>query len=374
MMVSTPNLRIDGLVLGVLIMVCGANPALSEQAQQESRSSGTQTAQEFQKDREAAKRYLSEEKAALAIPFLEKARAIDGSDFDNGFDLAQAYTQTGQLESARAEARHLLAIKNTADVHTLIGSIETAAHSPNAAAAEYQIAAQMDPSEGRIFDFGRSLIGFESDADIRIFSYGVEKYPKSSILRIGLGEAFDFHGNYEKAAEVLGQAMDIDPDDPRPMDFLGKLPVVSPETTKRIDQRFSQFLKTHPDNANTNYYLARDLLNPKSGAPSDDDLVRGEQLLKTAIRLDPNMADAYFEMGRLRERKGQQKEAVLAYEHAVRLSPDQEKYRYRLSFSYRAVGKTEKADEELRAFERLQSQHASVAPLKRHETEGSDRR
>jgi tetratricopeptide (TPR) repeat protein len=373
-MLDKRHLRFPDLAFVFFLIVSGPNTALHMQARQASRSSDTQPGQEFQKNRAAAKRYLSEEKAALAIPFLEKARAINGSDFDNGYDLAQAYKQTGQMEKARAEASHLLTIRNTADVHSLIGGIETAAHSPNAAAAEYQIAAQMDPSEERIFDFGRSLIGFESDADIRIFSYGVEKYPKSSILRIGLGEAFDFHENYEKAAEVLGQAIDLDPDDPRPIDFLGKLPVVSPETAKQIDQRFSQFLKTHPDNANANYYLARDLLNPKTGAPSNEDLFSGEQLLKTAIRLDPNMADAYFEMGRLFEKKGQQKEAVIAYERAVRLSPDQEKYHYRLSFSYRVVGKTEKADEELRVFQRLQSQHALDTLPKKHQTEGSDMR
>jgi len=300
-----------------------------------------------------AKRYLSADKVSLAIPFLEKARSLNGSDYDNDYDLSQAYRRTGQLDKARAEARHLLTIRNTADVHTLLGEIETAAHSAKEAAAEYQIAAQMDPSEDRIFDFGRSLVGFGSDADIKIFSYGVEKYPKSFLLRIGLGEAFDFHENYEKAAEILGQAMDLDPDDPRPIDFMGKLPLVSPETLKKVDQRYVQFLKAHPNNANANYFLARDLVDPRSGSPSEDDLANGERLLNTAIRLDPTMSEAYFELGRIREKKGQQNEAVLAYEHAVKLDPTQEKYHYRLMVGYRAIGEPQKAKREFQIFERL---------------------
>ncbi len=352
-MLARRNLRFE-LLVSFCISVSGA-VASSTQAQQAPSSSGKGAVQEFQETRSRAKGYLRADKTSLAIPFLEKARALKSSDYENGYDLSEAYLRTGQLGKARAEALHLLAIRNTADVHTLMGSIETAAHSPNAAAAEYQVAAQMDPSEDRIFDFGRSLIGLESDADIRVFSYGVQKYPKSFILRVGLGEAFDFHEDYEKAAEILCQAIDLDPDDPRPIDFLGKLPVVSPETAKQIDRRFSQFLQAHPDNANVNYYLARDLLNPKSGAPSEDDLANGERLLMAAIRLDPKIAEAYFELGRLRERKGQQNQAALAYEHAIRLDPSQERYHYHLSFVYRATGQAEKAKRELEVFQRLQA-------------------
>ncbi len=312
-------------------------------------------AQDFEQNRAAAKRYLAAGKFSLAISFLEKARAINSSDFDNSYDLSEAYLQTGQLEKAHKESLYLLTIRNTADVHTLLGNIATAAHAPKDAAAEYQIAARMDPSEDRIFDFGRSLLGFESDAAIKIFSYGVEKYPKSSLLLLGLGEAFDVHGNFDKAADVLCQAMDTAPDDPRPIYFLGELPVVTPEESRQIDERFSRFLKTHPNNANANYYLARDLLNPHAGEPSEEDLRTGERMLQTAIHSDPKLAGAYFELGRLRERKDQEKDAVVAYQQAVKLDPAEEKYHYRLLLGYRALGETEKAKREFQALQRAQA-------------------
>ena len=213
----------------------------------------------------------------------------------------------------------------------------------------------MDSSEDRIFDFGRALLGFQSDAAIKIFSYGVEKYPKSLILRIGLGEAYDIRHEYDKAAEILCQAADMEPDDPRPIDFLGKLPFVSAETVKEIDQRFSRFVKAHPDNANANYYLARDLVNPKQGQPSEQDLATGEQLLKAAIRLDTKLADAYFQLGRISEKKGQQAEAMADYEQATKLDPSQETYHYRLSFVYQSAGQVEKAKREVEAFQRLRA-------------------
>jgi tetratricopeptide (TPR) repeat protein len=341
------------LVLGFLIVACVPQIALAVQART---ATSVREDQEFHKDRAAGKRYFSEGKATLAIPLLQKARALNFSDFDNGYDLAVAYKQTGQLDKARAEARRLLKIRDTADVHTLLGDIETAAHSNKAAAAEYQIAANMDPSEDRIFDFGRSLLIFGSDAAIRIFSYGAEKYPKSVILRIGLGEAFNLNGQYGKAAEVLCQAMDVDPDDARPIGFLEELPAVSSENSKQIDLRLLRFLKTHPDNAKANYYRARNLLNPSDKTePSKGDMATGERLLRNAIRLNPQLAGAHYELGWLFERESRPNDASLYYEHAVKLDPSQKKYHYRLWFVYRAMGKTEKAEQQFRAFQRLRA-------------------
>jgi tetratricopeptide (TPR) repeat protein len=311
--------------------------------------------EEFQNNRASAKQHLDAGQPARAVPFLEKARSLNPSDFANGYDLSKAYMQTGQLEKARAEATNLLRIRDTADVHTLLGDIETVAQSPKAAAAQYQIAAQMDPSEDRIFDFGQSLLTFESDAAIRIFSYGVEKYPKSSRLRIGLGAAFEVHGNSDKAAEALCQAVDMNPADPTPIDFLGGLLNVSPQAAQQVNQRLDRLLKIQPENPDLNYYLARNLLNPVTGQPSKEEMARAERLLKTAIRLNPKLTNAHFELGRLFEMEDRQHEAESSYEHAIKLDPSQAKYHYRLSLVYRALGKTNMAAQEVHTFQRLQA-------------------
>jgi len=312
-------------------------------------------ANEFQKNRELAKQYLKEEAYSSAVPFLEKARAINGSDYDNGYDLAKSYLQTGQLDKARDEARQLLTIRNTADVHTLSGDIETAAHSPKPAAEEYQIAAHMDPSEDRIFDFGRSLLGFASDAAERVFSYGVQKYPRSAIMRIGLGEAYDIRGDYVKAIESLCQASDLNPDDPRPISFLGQLPVVPPDKTKMIDQRYSTFLKAHPDNAEASYYLGRDLLNPKDGTPSADDLNNSERLLQVAVHSNPKLAGAHFELGRLYAQRKKGTDAIGEYQKAIALDATQEEYHYQLAIAYRGAGEIDKANAEFQKFRSMRA-------------------
>jgi len=83
----------------------------------------------------------------------------------------------------------------------------------------------------------------------------------------------------------------------------------------------------------------------------EDNTATGERLLRNAIRTDPKLADAYFELGRLLEKKDSCKGAVVAYTHAVDLDPKEAKYHYRLLFAYRKIGERQKAQDELRTFQ-----------------------
>ena len=256
-----------------------------------------------------AKQYLARSNC-LWLFFLEKARSFKDSDFDNGYDLSIAYARAGQWEKARAEIHRLVSIRNTPELHSLLGEIESATHHRKAAAAEYQVAAQMDPSETHIFDFGKSLLLFNGDAAVTIFSYGVKKFPLSGRLRTGLGIAYYFYGDFDKAAKTLCEAVDLDPSDPRPIEFLGKLPNESYEVLQEVNERFSTFLKIHPDSATASYYLGRNLLHPPGREPSQDDREQSKQLLSDCHSLESQTSGAYFELGQLSESKGRKEKQL----------------------------------------------------------------
>jgi len=358
-------------VLGiVLTLACGSAQAFSGSAPQAARSRISTGIEGFQENRTLARQYLSRKRFAQAIPFLEKARSLNDSDFDNGYDLSVAYAQTRQWDKARAEIQRLLKLRKAPELHSLLAEIASANHERKEAAAEYQIAAQLDPSELRIADFGQSLLLFDGDAAVTIFSYGVRKFPESGRLRTGLGIAYYFYGDFDKAAETLCQAVDLNPGDPRPIEFLGKLENQSYEIANQVNQRLSAFLKIHPDNARANYYLGRNLLHPPGREPSQENKDQGERLLRTAIRLDPRLANAYFELGQLSEKKGNESEASDLYEHAIRLDPSQSRYHYRLSFVYRRTGQVAKARREVDTFKRL---HAAEETMDTREREQIDR-
>lgn len=344
------------LIIWLLVLrgsLCGQDVLFPQKQEQE--ITKELAAEEFEKNRVQAKQYLEKQKPSQAIPFLEKARSINSFDFANRYDLSEAYLKTGQLEKARTEAGLLFSIRNTADVHSLLGDIETAAHSPKDAVAQYQLAAQMDPSEGRIFDFGRSLMSFASDDAIHVFSHGVERYPESVQLRIGLGAALDIRGQSDRAAEILCEAADLDPSDQRPIDFLANLLSVSPEMFPQVDRRLKAYLRTHPSSAAANYDVAHNLLNQRSRELSSEDLAIGERLLAKAVRLDPKLIEAFVDLGRVLRTEGRLREAARAYEQAAKLQPNQEQTHYHLATVYRALGQAEKADQEIKIFKRLHS-------------------
>ena len=60
------------------------------------------------------------------------------------------------------------------------------------------------------------------------FQYGVQKYPRSAKMTVGLGVALYAEGKYDDAVRTLCAAVDLDPTDPKPFQFLGKVSTVSP--------------------------------------------------------------------------------------------------------------------------------------------------
>ncbi len=148
--------------------------------------------------------YVRSGKVVKAAPFLEQAQRIDPSSYDNGYDLALAYLLTGRQADARQLVDDLLKLKNTAELHNLLGEIEEKDGKFVAAANEFEIAAHIDPSESNLFDWGSELLLHRTlGPAIEVFQQASERYPKSARLVIGLGMALYARGNYDDAVKSL---------------------------------------------------------------------------------------------------------------------------------------------------------------------------
>ncbi len=217
--------------------------------------------------------YLQAGKISAAIPFLAQAYRLDPTHYANGYDLALAYVKTGKLSQARQQIQQMLATKNTAELHNLMGLAEETADNKLAAAEAYQRAAQIDPSEKNVFDLGNILLQLTAANEaLTIFQYGVSKHPQSSQLRVGRGIAEYTLGKYHEAVETLCQAVDLTPQDPRPYIFLGEMYGVSVELADEINQRFAALIKRQPRNALASallFYYAMNLWKGKRNAQPD---------------------------------------------------------------------------------------------------------
>lgn len=309
----------------------------------------------FEANHRQAERYAGKGKLAEAIPFFEKASSLDPANYVNGYDLVLAYVGTGALDKARAQIGGMLAHGDRAELHNLLGLVEEKAGHVQLAADQYQQAAHMDPTEKHVFDLGQCFLKYHGSAEaLQIFTWGVEKHPKSARLRVAQGVAFYSQGQYDQAVEALCSGVDLDPADPRPLYFLGKMYDISMEMAGEVTKRLAHFAEVYPGNASANYYYALSLW--KRISAGDDPRV--EKYLRKAIALDGKLAGAHFQLGILYSDRHMQAEALREFKQAVKFDPETGKYRYRLGQAYRAAGLEQQAKEQFQAYRELHQKQA----------------
>jgi tetratricopeptide (TPR) repeat protein len=312
--------------------------------------------------------YVRSEKVAKATPFLEHAQRINPSSYDNGYDLARAYLLTGRLVDARQLVHGLLKIKDTAELHNLLGEIEEKDEKFVVAANEFEIAAHADPSESNLFDWGSELLLHRTlGPAVEVFQHASERYPKSARLVIGLGMALYARGNYDDAVKSLLRGADQDPSDPDCYLFLSKAYNSSPSQAGEVIEHFRRFAQLQPRNARAHYYYAMSLWKGRRAEDPDLDLRQIETLLKTSLALDTKFADAHLQLGNLYSDQNRYAEAVPEYEKARELDPDLADVRYRLGQAYVRTGQKDRAQEEFAIYQKIREQHLAELDKQRAE-------
>jgi tetratricopeptide (TPR) repeat protein len=306
--------------------------------------------------------YIQQEKLAAAIPYLEKAQRIDPSHYVNGYDLALAYLQTQSLAQARRHIQGMLRTKDTAELHNLLGEVEEAAGNSLVAANEYQRAAHMEPNEKHMFDWGNQLLLHSAyEPATQVFTHGVRRHPSSARLRIGLGIALYSRGQYDEAVKSLCLAVDMDPSDPRPYFFLGKTYDVSIPMAEEVTKRLAHFVRLYPKNALAHYYYALSLWKGQRGQDSQG-VDQVEELFKSALVLDPGIAEAHLQLGILYAHQQKDADAIREYEMAIKLQPDLADAHYRLGQAYQRSGDGVRAKEHLEIYRQLRTDKPQGQP------------
>jgi len=308
--------------------------------------------------------YIRQGRLEDAIRHLEKAQAIEPSHYVNGYDLAVAYLKAGVLAQARRQVQRSLQLKDTAELHNLLGDVEEQAGHLLPAAEAYQRAAHMEPSEEHLFDWGNNLLQLRAfEPASQVFGAAVERHPASARLVVGLGIARYSLGQYDDAVQSFCRAADLDPSDHRAYHFLGEMYGVSPELAGEVERRLAQLVATQPSNALAHYYHALSLWKGQSVGPaSPADVARIERRLKKAAALDPQLARAHLQLGILYSGEGRYPHAVRALQAAIRLAPGVAEAHYRLAHAYRRTGQQALASRELAIFQQLKAEQAEPQP------------
>jgi tetratricopeptide (TPR) repeat protein len=233
---------------------------------------------------------------------------------------------------------------------------------------KYQRAAELNPSEPNLFDWGAELLKHRAaDPAIEVFTKGHRLFPRSARMLLGLGAAFYARGSYNQAAHNFFEACDLNPSDPKPYLFLGKVQALEITESEGYFDRLRQFAELQPDNAWANYYYAVALWKRQPNHADATTSVRVRLLLEKAARLDPHLGAAYLELGIISADQKNFPAAISAYRKAIEISPQIEEVHYRLSQAYMLTGQKLQAQKELALYNQLSKKSAEDLERERAE-------
>jgi tetratricopeptide (TPR) repeat protein len=226
----------------------------------------------------------------------------------------------------------------------------------------------LNPTERNQFDWGTDLLMHRAyEPAIEVFTKGNRLFPQSVRMLEGLGAAWYARGSYDLAAQRLCEASDLNPDDPNPYLFLGKMQSVRTTQSECPMERLRRVVRLQPDNALANYYYALSLWNRHESFGGTENLVPVESLLEKAIHLDPKFGAAYLQLGILYAERGESSKAIAAYQKATEANPGLEEAHYRLAQAYSRTGEKSKARAELKLHDQLSKKKAEEAERERRD-------
>lgn len=324
--------------------------------------------QSYEANHKLGEFYLRAGRFRDAIPPLQAAYTIEPANSDNAYDLALALKGNGDYSAARDLVQKRIAREDSADLHRLLGELHEKLNDPLAAVHEFERAARLDPSEQNYFAWGSELLLHRAIWQAKdVFSAGVKAYPQSQRMLTALGAALFAGALYDEAAQRLCEASDLNPADPEPYLFMGKIEISSPNPLPCVEQKLARFLQLRPADPLANYYYAMTLWKQKGSSADAPSLQHVQDLLTKAVAVDPGCSEAYLQLGVLEATRRDFNKAIAYYNKAIEANPQMSEAHYRLAVAYDRVGEKEKAQQQFQLHDQIEKQQAAAVEKQRRD-------
>jgi tetratricopeptide (TPR) repeat protein len=254
--------------------------------------------------------------------------------------------------------------EDVANTHARLAEAAESDGRPLDAVREYQRAADLQPNEAHLFGWGADLLLHRAiEPAIEVFTKGHKLYPDSVRMLLGLSVATYDQGAMEQGKKLLLEACDLNPADPTAYLFLGTILQTEKIEPPGWADKFKRFAELHPENALAHYYYAV-ALSKYETAPKSSTSIESE--LKRAVEIDPQLGEAYTQLGILCVQREDYSGAISFFQKAIQTTPLADEAHYRLAQVYRQRGETEKASKEIELFKQISEQKKSDADRERH--------
>lgn len=292
--------------------------------------------------------YPTAEKLLASIPagFPDQARLQ--------YSVALVEYHAGKFDQSRSILETLIASGNkNAAIFNLLGwCYQKLGHPKEALQSIGESIALAPAEEANYLDLTRILLAQRAlPAALRTANRTTGNFPTSATafelrgqVEIGMGQFTDAIRSYTQATQL---------DSSRPDGILGlaEAQFAAGMTTEAV-ANFETGIKRFPRDPRFKVQYAAVLLKQsETGDPADE--TKAEQLLRSALALDPSLPDAHYQLGNLALKKDRMLEAQQHLEQAVKLDPQNAAAHFALARAYRRLGRGPQAANEMKLFERL---------------------
>ncbi|MCA1620562.1 MAG: tetratricopeptide repeat protein [Acidobacteria bacterium] len=280
----------------------------------------------------------------------EAAAKLDPSNADAAVRLARVQLARKDIRGAGRTLEGAVARGvESAPLYALLAEVYEQAGHPENAIPSMRLAIQRDPqSEKYRFAYGLLLTSAYAPAAAVIrLEEALKTFPDSPRLWFALGLAHFKQAKDLEAARAFGRAAALDPKFAPAYAYLGLLSVRKGEVAEAV-ALYEKALGADPQLAVLHYLLAEALLQQP-----DADAARVESHLKRAAQADPTFVPPRLSLAKLFIRGERWADAVAELEKVKALEPDSADAYYQLSRAYVRLKRTAEAQAAVATFKRL---------------------
>lgn len=282
------------------------------------------------------------------------ASALDPANVDVFYDWAVALHQAGKDTQAAAVLQRIPKSRREDAVESLWGDVAEKQGKFEEAVEHMQTAMRLNPTEPNVYALAIELLRHWTwQPAMEVAQYGVEHFPQSRRLQLAKGIAYYGNGHYAESAAVFGALLALDPDNENYGSLLGRSCSSLGGAEAPGCDSLVAFAAKHPGNAQIAVFAALSLLHKPN---AHEELGHAEQLLKQAIHTNPDLPEAYYQLGVIDQERLQWSESAANLMKAIELRPAYAEAHYRLARAYSHLHKTELANKEMALHQKYSQQ------------------
>ena len=241
----------------------------------------------------------------------------------------------------------------TEQVDRLLASCFEAQNQPRQAINALQNAIQLDPGdEASYLDLVGILLAEKRISEATDVAQRMAKaFQESPRVFVSKGSVDLRAGSFTDAASSFSHATQLDPTNAEATMGLARAQAAA-GMVQQAKTTLESAIQHFPERTPFELELGRVLLKEAETGDKRAQM-KAEELFKSAIAHDRNLADAHYELGELALRRGDLTEALAHLRTAARVSPSSANAHFALARAYRRLGREQEAAKEMGLFVKL---------------------